>query len=256
MILEPERSHYPKWIFNYSLGKTCPWKHIPAQVVPPACIPPTLGQIPMAIEITGPPEPIVESSLKKGHYLTVPQLNNIMTELEIETSAKGKLQLAEALITSLFPNVSKEEHDFMVASIMKRRVVTREESADLLLKLTSMLDTSEAQQFDKMRKSAVDELATKTMKERVKQRVEEGKRKAEEGNPASGSKKRPGDGGADEEPPKKKIKVDDIEKELGRRNVKAPPEFLQYFPLVSQCYFKWQPQNERVGVEFVQQERF
>ena len=256
MILEPERSHYPKWIFNYSLGKTCPWKHIPVEVVPPACIPPELGLVAMAIEITGPPEPIVEASLKKGHFLTVPQLNAILTELEIQTPAVAKLDLAEALITSLFPNVSKEEHDFMVASIMTRRVVKPKESAELLLKLTSMLDTSEAQHFDKMRRSAVDELATKTLKERAKKRAEEGKDSIPASSSKGPGKKRHRDTGGADEPATKKIKVDEKEKELGRRNVRAPPEFLQYFPLVSQCYFKWQPQNKRVGVEFVQQERF
>ena len=53
---------------------------------------------------------------------------------------------------------------------------------------------------------------------------------------------------------------DDAEKnhedQLRRLNVKAPTEFLKFFPLVSYCYFKWLPKNFRVTVEFVQKERF
>ena len=48
----------------------------------------------------------------------------------------------------------------------------------------------------------------------------------------------------------------DHEEQMRRLHIKAPPEFVKFFPMVSHCYFKWAPKNYRVTVEFVQKERF
>ena len=138
-------------------------------------------------------------------------------------------------------------HDYVAV----RKQVRPEDAPEILLKLTSMLDTSEA---------AVDELAVSAMKQKIAQKKASKDKTAEDDDdgPAPSGKKRPlvkPDG--DPELPKAKApKKGEHEDSLRRRNVKAPREFLQFFPLVDHCYFKWLTKNNRVTVEFQDKDRF
>ena len=223
---------------------------------------PRYGHLPLVVEITGDFDSLVRSSLRKGHYLLVPELESLFSELGIPEPEGKRLKedLAQALISSLFPESSSEDKTFMVACILhknpkldKNPNTESSESAAMLLKLTASLDSNEQQHFDKMRQSAIDELAVKRIKARANEKLKE--------QAASSGVKRGGSNVEDLEPPKKIAKgpgdsMEELKRECGRRNIKAPEEFLQYFPLVSFCYFKWQPQHSRVSVEFVQQARF
>ena len=55
---------------------------------------------------------------------------------------------------------------------------------------------------------------------------------------------------------KKGDEAEERSMKLRKNNVRAPKQFISFFPLVSQTYFKWQPQLSRVGVEFADKERF
>ena len=254
---------FPKWVFCHSLNdEDCVWQWVPTKVAPACCVPPSYGRLPLVVEITGDFDSLVRSSLRKGHYLLVPELESLFAELGIPEPEGKRLKedLAQALISSLFPESSSEDKTFMVACIMHRNPkldknpnTESSESAAMLLKLTATLDSNEQQHFDRMRQSAVDELAVKRLKAKANEKLQE--------MAASSGLKRDGSNVEHLEPPKKIAKgpgdaTEELKRECGRRNIKAPDEFLQYFPLVSHCYFKWQPQHSRASVEFVQQARF
>ena len=181
IFLEAASLKFPRWVFNYELGDHCPFRQVPVRVIPPACIPPHAGRLPLAILVTGEPEPVLQSSLKKGIFLTVAQIRSILQALKIQEPAKGsgkggrvvKLDLCTHLIETLFPLADEQTNAFMVASLMKRQTIKPEDAPELLLKLTSMLDCQEAQHFSKMRKSALDELSVAAMKARRKAAQEE-----------------------------------------------------------------------------------
>jgi len=267
IMFEPEKLSLPKWVFNYVIGESCPYQWIPTKVVPPACIPHTAGNLPFALRVTGEPQSVALSSLRSGIFLTVKQIQCVMNAFHVEepTSGSGKnnrvvkVDLATALINGLFAEASEEEKAFMVTSLLVRKQVCPEEAPELLVKLTSMLDTSEAQHFSRMRKAAVDELAVSAMKDKIAEKKASKEKKAEDDDgPAPSGKKRPlvkPDG--DPELPKAKApRKAEHEEKLRRSNVKAPREFLQFFPLVDHCYFKWLTKNFRVTVEFQDKDRF
>ena len=267
IVLEPERVMFPRWVFNYVIGDSCPFQLIPTEILPPACISPTFGKLPMVLQITGEPEPVVASSLRRGIFLTVKQIQSIMDALHFDGPAPGsgsgkkgrlvKLDYATCLINHLFPTVNENETAFMVTSLMVKKQVRPEDAPELLVKLISMLDTSEAQHFSRMRKEAVDDLAVSAMKDKIS-KVQQKKAEKEEKAKDGKGVKRTLD--APEESQSSKVKqprlTPDHSAILRGNNVRAPPEFLKLFPLISHCYFKWLPQNTRVTVEFVQKERF
>lgn len=260
---EPERLHFPKWIFNYSVDDAnCLWKWVPTEVVPPACIPPEHGALPLQIRITGNFQSVLKSSLKKGIWLKKKYIESIMIELgipkpEVGTGANGYIKvidLATQLVNQLFGDeASQEEKEFMIASLVTRRTVKPEESAGLLLKLTSMLDPTEHEHFDNMRKAALNELQLEQMKANYAKSKKLQKNRPE-GEEERGVKRDCPEKADGSEPSSKKPRMDFAE-QLSRRNVKAPPEFLDLFPLVQHCYFKWLPQNDRVTVEFTDKTR-
>lgn len=212
--------------------------------------------MPVALRITGDPELVVTASLRGGIFLTLQQVRFLITELKLGEPDSGsgkngnilKADLVQHLIAKMFPDCSEKDTAFMVHSLLVRRPV-KQDDPELLVKLTSLLDTSEAQHFSNMRKRALDELATKSMKENAAKKAK---------MPENESKKRnaedQGDKGVDKKP---RVAADGKdEKTIRRTNIKAPPELLKFFPAVcDRIYFKWQPKHSRAGVEFVHKER-
>lgn len=225
--------------------------------------------MPLAIQVVSEPQPLAESSLKSGIFLTVKQLHSMLAAFEIKEPEPGtgsgknkrviKVDLATRLIETLFPDATDQERAFMITSTMVRKQINLEEAPELLLKMTSYLDTNEVQHFSKVRKAAVDQLAVESMKQNLARRQKKGEQDDDgdcpEGPASSKIKpKRPLEEPGAPAPPTKRLRSDaELHAEkLGRLNCKAPPEFLALFPLCSYCYFKWLPHNSRVTVEFKQ----
>lgn len=231
---------------------------MPTEVVPPACIPPEHPGLPLQIKITGEFQSVLKSSLRKGLYLKKKYIECIMMELGIpvpkigtgKTGGVKVIDLATELVNQLFGDeASPQEKEFMIASLIHRRTVKPEESSGLLLKLTSMLDPGESEHFQNMRKSAIDDLEIEQMKANFakSKKLQEEKRGVKRDCPETADSSEPSS--------KKARPTDSLVEQLARRNVKAPPEFLVFFPLVQHCYFKWLPQNDRVTVEFTDKTR-
>ena len=132
--------------------------------------PPEHGALPLQIRITRNFQSVLKSSLKKGIWLKKKYIDSIIIELgiakaEVGTGSNGFIKvidLATQLVNQLFGDeASQEEKEFMIASL---RTVKPEESAGLLLKLTSMLDPTENEHFDNTRKAALNELQLEQMK--------------------------------------------------------------------------------------------
>lgn len=255
------------------VGKDCQFEWVPTEVVPPCCVHPGAGRLPLAVRITGPTESVVVSSLRTGIFLTVKQIQSIIGAFKIPEPAPGsgsgkngrvvKMDLSRALIGGLFHAASGDEKAFMIASLMVRKKVRLEDAPDLLVKLTSMLDTSEAQHFGRERKAALDELAVNKMKANIARTKGKEAEEEEEGpNPSSGSgikrshEEAHGAPMASSSKAKKGDEAEERSMKLRKNNVRAPKQFISFFPLVSQTYFKWQPQLSRVGAEFADKERF
>ena len=245
---------------------------MPTEVVPPCCLHPGAGRLPLAVQITGPTESVVVSSLRTGIFLTVKQIQSILVAFKIAEPAPGsgsgkngrvvKIDLSTALIGGLFHAASEGEKAFMIASLMVRKTVRPEDAPDLLVKLTSMLDTSEAQHFGRERKAALDELAVNKMKANIA-RTKDKEAEEEEGpNPSSGSgikrshEEAHGAPMASSAKAKKGDEAEERSTRLRKNNVRAPKQFISLLPLVSHTYFKWQPQLSRVAVEFADKDRF
>ena len=245
--------------------------------MPPACIPPSAGRLGLAVRVTGPPQPVVLASLRTGIFLTVKQIQSILVAFKIAEPSPGsgsgkngrviKVDLAKALIAGLFPDALENDKAFMVTSLVVRKSVKPEDAPELLVKLTSMLDTSEQQHFSRERKAAVDEMAVNRMKANAARAKKAAEEEDEDGKnePSSSGKKRTHEESREEatgHAPASSAKAprvdpgDDRAVKLLRRHVRAPKQFLNFFPLVSQAYFKWQPSLFRVGVEFTDKERF
>ena len=258
------------WIFNDGLGEDCVWKHVPTKLLPPACSHPCVSSLPVVIAVDGEPEDVLKYALRAGTFFTVSQVENMMASRKVKRPEQGsgkhgrviKLDLCTCLIEELFKDADDNSKQFMIASMLTRKSLKLEEAPELLLKLVSSLDTSEAQQFKKVKMSASTELQVKIMKKKRAQRKHDesdgeaevdGSRKRKE--PASGSRAPPAPDPAPKaarvgSAPCRRDPSNLTPGELKQKRMKAPQEMLRFLPLVSHLYFKWQPQHRKAGVEF------
>ena len=194
-------------------------------------------------------------------------------------ASRKKLALAEHLINGLFPEEADAKNKFMIASLMTRKQLTMEEAPQLLLKLVAALDVREAEQFNRIKMRAADDLALKAMKEKraraSKQNQHEDNEQAEhsgedprEPGQAHAKRKRDseaarGSAEAAAEPGPARPHVAgaraaadaEAQQRVKAQRVKAPPELLDFLPAVNKLYLRWQPTQRRVMAEFPPEDR-
>lgn len=175
----------PIWMFNESIGAG--WLHVPFQLRHPAQMPSDLrGEHVVGLEQTGPPEQLLNSAIRAGVFLTVPQLKSIHDILKFNMPApngghgKGgrwtKLDWAECLVAHLFDNESKETQLDMVRGIMGQNWrhldsnLCSKHSADII-KAFNGLEGGDQKEFTKLMAVAMDEMCLKEKRE-TKPRVE------------------------------------------------------------------------------------
>lgn len=266
LFLDPSKIQFPKWIFNFDVSPDCSYKFVPTELLPPACLEPNIAGTLLAFHICGEPQEILLATLERGQWLTADQIWSIVharglpgpdPEKKNKRSSMKKILVATYLVDALFPDLQESDpakRDFIIASMMTKRKLKQEDSSELLLKLMGCLDTSEAQHFDKFKKSCVDDLYMQAMQAKAHAR-----RKNEELDEEAlkeSQRKRAAESAATGERDAKKPRTQGLsEEDAIRHKVKAPKEFLQFFPNISHCYLKYLSKQNKVTVEFVHKER-
>ena len=224
--------------------------------------------MPLVIAITGPPQDLLLSALYNGIFLKCPEIDRILLARNLEKpKGRKKVQLAEHLITSLFPDETDQKKQFMIASIMTKKSLNEEEAPQLLLKLVAALDVSEAAQFSRVKARAADDLACRAMKEK-RAKASKGNQHEdhddsglppEEREPGQAKRKRDVDDGnppQSSEPGPSQARMEAVNPDTEglqakaaatgaarAQRVKAPPELLNFLPPVSRLYLRFLQQS-------------
>ena len=275
--LSPYGQQLPVWIFNFSVGANSPWRCVPTNVLPPACLPPELGSVPLAIVVNGAPEDMLKAAVREGTFFTKVQVNQILDSRGLGRPERGsgkkgnvlKYDVCVHLVEALFKDSSKEEKDFMVAALMTRKQMRPEDAPEFLLKLVASLDVSEAEHFSKLKQRAADDLAVQAMKQkratRQAARVDMEDMDVDHEPAPNRKRKEPEDAEdlrADAEPGPARPRAanarnaaDLPEEQIRARRLRAPPEIMRFLPVVNGLYFRWQPSQKRAMAEFLSSER-
>lgn len=162
----------PVWVILTSTGASSGIDAMPVRIKPPGCIPITAGNACMFFQVVGVPEDLVRFNVKKGIFLYVPQIKNIMNARGIPVPKKPngsgkdgaikKQDLALHLVKGLFPDVDDAECQRMVAAIAGKVKV---KNPDEILKMVGKLPEKELSHFSKLRDDAVKELEHRTEEE-------------------------------------------------------------------------------------------
>ena len=119
---------------------------------------------------TGPHELILQSALYIGVKLANKVMKLIIVDLGLDPLKKGSgtrggiknVDLATYLIDSVFPDASVQDKNRMIAAILGKKTLGCTHD---ILKAVSLLDPEESQCFEKIRKSALDELEAEVIEE-------------------------------------------------------------------------------------------
>lgn len=167
----------PVWVILTSTGSSSGVDAMPVRIKPPGCIPITAGSGCMFFQVVGVPEDLVRFNVKKGIFLYIPQIRNIMNARGIPIPKKPfgsgkdgaikKQDLALHLGKGLLPDVDAAECQRMVAAITGKGAV---KNPDEILKLVGHLKEKELSHFSKLRDDAVKELEQRNEEEEKKKK--------------------------------------------------------------------------------------
>lgn len=158
-------------MFNYTVEESkCCFRHMPTDVVHPACLPPELprGIFLRVTNLEG--EWLLKAAVRIGSYFTVPQLDKIAEQLRLPELAKGsgahgspiKIDKARQLVEHLFKDSeSSERKQEMIAGIMNMSTAQLREKERSILEMCEHLDVENQQCFDQMKRWATDKLVKK-----------------------------------------------------------------------------------------------
>ena len=154
-----------------------------------------------------------------------------------------KRDVARALVVGIFPNFTEEEIEKMVNSICgdvsERKSPIPEATPEETLKLISALDPQEKESFKELIQESLDKLAAEEKKIERKMKLEARLEAKQAEKSASDALK----------PPKEK-QGDPGSRFAKHPRARAPPEFTQFLPDVSNLYLHWEPRNGRIYAEF------
>eukprot|EP00438_Fugacium_kawagutii_P035097 Skav226927 [mRNA] locus=scaffold3728:205215:206339:+ [translate_table: standard] len=151
------------------------WQYVPFKVVHPIHVPEALrvDQV-VALMRTGPNETLLHSAIRAGTFLTLGQLHQIRGQLFFPLPSQGrgkkgriiKHDVAEALVSHLFPEASAKEQLSMVAGIMGkqwRHLQPTKSSMNCgdILKAFNALDPEDMGEFSHLAACAADEIQLK-----------------------------------------------------------------------------------------------
>lgn len=127
---------------------------------------------------TGKHEPICESAIKVGVKLLQRHMKTIILDRGLAPLTKGtgvrgsvkNIDLATYLVQNMYPDESTQEQNRMILAMLGK---SRLGCAKDIVRAVSLLDPRESQSFDKLRKSALDELEADAMTEAMEKKYKQ-----------------------------------------------------------------------------------
>ena len=123
----------PTFLFNFSVGASCKWRHIEVRELTPVCAPPQLvarglGSVHEIKDPSSQGSDILRAGVLVGLFISWPALKQLcfMYDVEVEKPGSGtkgvliKIDWAKALIKNLHPEADEAEKARMLAAIMIR----------------------------------------------------------------------------------------------------------------------------------------
>ncbi|CAE6970581.1 unnamed protein product [Symbiodinium sp. CCMP2592] len=281
----------PKAVFNISPGRDSPWRHVPYDIVPPACAPIERG---ICIKQRGVQvEGLLPSALLSGVFLTKDQIERCLAAENIpypDKPARGnrilKRDLARALVDVVLGNEAEEVRERILNKLARDAKPPEDENEMMpddscpveILQVLSQLDPENKAHFSNVLKCAAGILERRAQAENERHAAEReraavrgagvpgaapssaGGDGADQGPaPAAGSNEAPAAPAVGEPvlgPPQVRRPRDLRDPDSpGRRafygRVQAPPEFRELLPPVDTVRMYHQPRQRRFLIEYV-----
>ena len=171
----------PEMVFNFSIteGEKEQYRHVPYEVVPPACVPSHWGEKGfMCLKATIPNgEPLLPSVLRSGVFFTAEQLQCIRTELKLPPLAKGsgkkgaviKADIARQVVDAVLPGLPPKERSWILSKLMAQSVKKITEDEQEVLEMVRTLDPENQECFGDMSRFAREKLKESLKKQGVKE---------------------------------------------------------------------------------------
>lgn len=157
-----------------------------------------------------------------------------------------KRDIARALVSGVFPDLSDEEVTKMVdaicGEIKERESPIPDDTNETMLKLLSALDPQEKESFEPLIKEALDKLESQEKKALNRMKFE-AKLKAQGALPSMNPEPKAAKAAA------ARAEASGARAALFARQ-RAPEEFTKYLPDVPSLYLHWEPRGNRVYAEF------
>ena len=162
IVPDPGTVQQPTWIFLDSVALGSCYKALPTKITPSGAVKGSLPKSCIFFQVCGEPTDLLSYNVQQGIALTMSQMRSCMSARGIAIPKKGTgknrvkhQDLALALVKALFPEAEGPDLQMMVSSLGGRKTVI---APELLLSLVANLETKEAEQFSKLKKSAASEL--------------------------------------------------------------------------------------------------
>ena len=248
----------PEWIFNHTVGESCPWKAVPYRVAQPTELPEELHDCVCLLCQTGPEEHIIRAALRSGVMLTKAQLHNLWQVARFQlpgpkcgSGKKGGIVKKDYVLAALrfyFPDEPEDSDDFQFMFDSLMGSVKSPECSEEVLAAVQGLDPVHQEDWQDVKRCALNQLAsqTKDAKPRHKKKehhTAEGPGDADEadGAQSAGSKRSaPTASGPKDATPRKEPRV------LAQRKRYTPGELRSLIPgngTLSGVYLKRIPGN-------------
>ena len=134
-----------------------------------------LGQS-SALRVAGPGEDIAKAAIRRGCFLTMPDLKQLCAALDVELPTRGsgknnsvlKLDIAARLVEQMFPDATAKEKNDMVKKLVYRQTKKFTEEEEEILRCCGQLaeEDRECGEFKR-----VAQLARKTLKEKERRKA-------------------------------------------------------------------------------------
>ena len=176
MEKEDMASAHIRWMCCFDLQG--PWKLLPTERTLRAFMPAELLRLGQssALRVAGPGEDIAKAAIKRGCFLTMPDLKQLCAALGVELPAKGsgknnsvlKMDIASRLVEEMFPDATAEEKKDMVKKLVYRQTKKFTDQEEEILRCCGQLaeEDRECGEFKR-----VAQLARKTLKEKERRKA-------------------------------------------------------------------------------------
>lgn len=164
----------PRFGANCSIDPARPeWIHVETKALPPCCVPSGVPLDGQCRVVLGESPNLLKAALKVGIKLTVPEIDDVIRQLDVKLPAAGsgksgnllKADKARALVEFVFkdsvPAETPESIERMISQLCGAKIV---ETDDLLMEAVAAIDPEEAREFKHVINDCLNQVAAKRKK--------------------------------------------------------------------------------------------